>query len=425
MAERLECEVLVVGAGPAGLAAAFAAASRHARVILADENPLAGGQIWRATGTTTQSKTDSWLAKLAKHHVRIIGQATVFDFPQSDLAAMLIDGKLTEIQFQKCVLATGARELFLPFPGWTLPGVFGVGGLQALAKQRMPIRGKRIVVAGSGPLLLAVAHHLDEAGAHILGIYEQAPTRKLREFSLGLWRHPAKLGQAFGMLWTAQKLRLGWWVKRATGEGRLTAVEVTNGAMARTLPCDYLACAYGLVPNIELAKIACCELSEGFVDVDSFQRTTNERVFCAGEPVKIGGVDAAVVQGTIAGLAATGGEASAKSLFYDRDKCHCFAHSLTKAFELRPEVLQLPEDSTIVCRCEDVRYGALKDLNGFREAKLLTRAGMGPCQGRICGEACRALFGWEAPAVRPPAVPVPIGALVGVNSAGIGHDRSN
>jgi hypothetical protein len=168
-----------------------------------------------------------------------------------------------------------------------------------------------------------------------------------------------------------------------------------------------LASGYHLVPNVELASLVGCKIEHGFVAVDESQQTSIVDVYCAGEPTGITGVDAALVEGTIAGLAATGEiDRSAARFFGQRDKYRKFGMSLNAAFALRDELRSLPAADTIICRCEDVAYGRLKDFDNFREAKLQTRCGMGACQGRICGAATNYLFGWDAPSVRPPIFPV-------------------
>ncbi len=412
MAERMETDVLVVGAGPAGLAAAVAASSRGRRVAMVDENPNAGGQIWRSRAGETHGRVHRQLAQLFQARVQILSPATVFDFESDDTARIAFPGGHGTIRFQKVVLATGAREFFLPFPGWTLPGVFGVGGLQAMVKQGMPIRGQRVAVAGTGPLLLAVAKHLRKHGAKVVGLFEQALPGTMRELALSLWRHPEKLRQAIGFYPTVTKLKPGWWVRQAFGETKLEAIEATDGTQTRRLSCEALACAYGLVPNVELAELAGCQVVRGFVGVDAYQRTSNERIFAAGEPVAIGGVEAAVIQGQIAGLAAADAPELAERSFKARAKAQEFALALERAFPIREEVRRLAQASTVVCRCEDVRWGEIEAYGSFREAKLHARLGMGPCQGRVCGSACRFLKGWEAPTVRPPLVPVPASSLI-------------
>jgi NAD(P)H-nitrite reductase large subunit len=177
------------------------------------------------------------------------------------------------------------------------------------------------------------------------------------------------------------------------------------------LECDYLACGYHLVPNTELASMLGCKIESGFVAVDEFQRTSLENIYCAGEPTGIGGVEAALVEGKVAGLAASDDVEAARRLFRERDQCRGFAGKLNETFALRGELKTLADDQTIVCRCEDVDYGRLKNFQSFRDAKLQTRCGMGACQGRICGPATQFTFGWEPPGIRPPIFPVRIDEL--------------
>jgi hypothetical protein len=147
--------------------------------------------------------------------------------------------------------------------------------------------------------------------------------------------------------------------------------------------------------------------------VNAEQQTSVKGIYCAGEPTGVAGVDAAYVQGRIAGLAAAG--ASAASLYARRNAEVAFGRAMTRAFALRPEILKLAGPDAIVCRCEDVRLGELEKKmmprKDWTDAKLQTRCGMGPCQGRICGPALEALFGWRNTSVRPPIFPVPIAAL--------------
>jgi hypothetical protein len=165
------------------------------------------------------------------------------------------------------------------------------------------------------------------------------------------------------------------------------------------------------VPNTELAVLVGCALRDGFIEVDDVQQTSVTDVFAAGEPTGIAGLESALLTGTIAGLAAAGKLEEAKALLPRRQKLERFAARLKAAFALRPELLGLAHPDTIVCRCEDVTYAALTAYENWADAKRQTRCGMGSCQGRVCGPATEALFGWCNSSVRPPLFPVPLSAM--------------
>src|SRR5690242_15499249 len=191
-------DVLVVGAGPAGLAAAYRAAQSGLRVTVIDDNPAPGGQIWRGEQAKPASReAQAWFEKLRSVEIELLNGARVFQQPRvGTLLAETPEG-VSELSYRNLVLATGARERFLPFPGWTLPNVMGAGGLQALVKTGLPIEGKRVVVAGSGPLLLAVGAYLRGQGAEVLVIAEQAPALRMARFGLGLIGQRGKLREAW------------------------------------------------------------------------------------------------------------------------------------------------------------------------------------------------------------------------------------
>jgi NADPH-dependent 2,4-dienoyl-CoA reductase/sulfur reductase-like enzyme len=187
-------------------------------------------------------------------------------------------------------------------------------------------------------------------------------------------------------------------------------VLVTDGRREWAWACDVLACGFGLVPNLELARLLGCETTAGAVVVDASQRTSLEGVFAAGELGGIAGVDQALVTGAIAGLAAAGHRVPGR-LLERREDGRAFGARLAAAFCLRDELRSLPRPDTVVCRCEDVRLGPLAASASAREAKLATRLGMGPCQGRVCGAALSVLRRFPPDTVRPPLVPVPIAVL--------------
>ncbi|MEO8128284.1 MAG: pyridine nucleotide-disulfide oxidoreductase, partial [Bryobacteraceae bacterium] len=195
------------------------------------------------------------------------------------------------------------------------------------------------------------------------------------------------------------------WVEAAEGDDQVRRVRLRHGQTTWNQECDYLAIGYGLCPNAELASLLGCG------PVDEFQQTCPD-IYCAGEVTGIGGVDLSIAEGQIAGYAASGQMEAARKLFPLRRRAQKFASALNKAFALRPELRALPNANTVVCRCEDVTSGSLQSAGSWRAAKLHTRLGMGPCQGRVCGPAAQFLFGWQAESVRPPIFPARIASFL-------------
>ncbi|MBL8761987.1 MAG: FAD-dependent oxidoreductase [Phycisphaerae bacterium] len=483
-AER--ARVAVVGAGPAGIAAAVAARSCGARVVLLDDNPDMGGQIWRRV---QDGPAGEWRERVKQSGAEIRGGVTVFDAEKvGGRVRLRCDGAAgaSVIDAERVVLATGARELFLPFPGWTLPGVFGVGGLQALVKNGLDVRGKRIVVGGTGPLLLAVAAYLSDRGARIELIAEQADKSRMLGFAGAMIRQPGKLLQGAKLRASIidVEYRFGAWIAEARGDDRVRQVVMSDGGV---IEVDAVACGYGLVGNTQLAQVvgvgighqasAIGERQEGTrhlalgtgeeqtqegighqasgiwgrqegtghlargtredgrksketrsadpkagawrgrVVVDDVMRTSVEGVLCAGEPLGIGGVETSLVEGTMAGYTAAGREELARGLIPRRRRERAFAAAMERTFALREEVLRLARPETIVCRCEDVTMARIAACDHWRGAKLLTRCGMGPCQGRVCGAAVEAMMGWRVRDARPPIYPVSMNALAATGGA--------
>ena len=406
-------DVVIVGAGPAGLAAACHAAESGARVALLDDNPVPGGQIWRASQALVPKLAARWMARAAAARVETIAGARVFAAPADGVLALETSAGARELECGALILAAGARERFLPFPGWTLPNVMGAGGLQALVKSGMRIGRKRVVVAGSGPLLPAVATYLLSHGADVRLIAEQAERSAVLRFGLELARWPGKLAQAVKFRAGLSGIRYltGCWPVAAAGSGKLEAVMLRRNGKIWTEPCDYLACGFGLIPNTELAELLGCRMSTGGVAVDDFHQTSVANVYAAGEITGIGGLELSLAEGAIAGLSAVGRHDSARRVFVARAAHRRFAATLERAFALRSELKRLPAEETLVCRCEDVSWGRLRQCSGWREAKLQTRCGMGACQGRVCGGALEFLLGWKPESVRPPVFPVMVGSL--------------
>jgi D-hydroxyproline dehydrogenase subunit alpha len=426
-------DVLVIGAGPAGIAAACCAAETGARVGLLDNNPRAGGQIWRGhqqhPSVGSDTGADKWFSKFAGAKIDFLPSTEVIDqLENGRLIVQSVDAQsideIRELTYKNLVLCTGARELFLPFPGWTLPNVLGAGGLQALVKSGLAISGKKVVIAGSGPLLLAVAAHLRQHGADVRLIAEQAPWGRIARFGLSLAFEKSKLAQAFAIKrqLSGVPYKTNCWPVRASGTEKLASVTLRDASRTWQEPCDYLACGFHLVPNTELAALLGCELRAGFVRVDASQRTSVSNIFAAGELTSIGGVDLSILEGRIAGYSAAGQSANAAKLAPQKARFDRFAALMRETFALREELRSLADPETIVCRCEDVTFARIRRHSSWRASKLHTRCGMGPCQGRICGPATEFLLGWKLDSIRPPIFAASLQGLAVAAAAHSEHD---
>ena len=418
-ASELRADVAVVGAGPAGIVAASIIAEAGRRVVLIDESDTVGGQIWRhRPGVAPPYPARGWIARLRRSGATIVPGATVVDLrddtsrsrfeivAERGVAPLVVDA-------ESLVLATGAHERFLPFPGWTLPGVVGVGGAQALLKGGLRMNGKRVVIAGSGPLLLPVASSLVSAGAKLLLVAEQAAHSNVMQFARGLWRRPRALLQAarYRAGFRGTPYAAGIWVKSARGDGRVEEVTLTDGSRDFSLPCDLLCASYGLVPNTRLARLVGCATTSGVVSVDGQQCTSHRRIYTAGETTGIGGVEQAIVEARIAALAIVGRRVP-RRLARRRENLAALTMRMERAFALRDELRHLATPETILCRCEDVRIGALRSEWSTRQAKLHARVGMGACQGRVCGTALEFLYGWPPDTVRLPVEPALVSTMI-------------
>lgn len=401
-ASSAHCDLLIVGAGPAGMAAALAAAPSGMRIVVVDDNPAPGGQIWRdGPGVELPPLARQHREGLARHaHIEVLSGTRVVGLGDrahaNDAPALILENAAhgwTQ-HSTRLILCTGARELLLPFPGWTLPGVTGAGGLQALIKGGVDVRGQRIVVAGTGPLLLAAAATARKAGAQVLRVAEHTAWRDLAAFAAQLARWPGKALQAIPLLHPG--LRAHSHVLEALGSTQVEAVRLQRGSGTERLDCERLACGFGLVPNTHLGQMLGCALgARQGLQVDALMQTSVPGVHAAGECTGFGGSERALVQGAVAGHAAAGNARAAQALHAPLAHWNAFADALHRHFPVRAGALAaLPRADTLVCRCEDVAHGALQPRSSWIDAKLHTRCGMGACQGRICGAAAQVLYGW-------------------------------
>lgn len=471
--------IVVVGAGPAGLAAARAARARGATVTLLDSSDQLGGQYWRHLPPSRPSARERILhhgwdtfrslrARLeADPGCRILRSAHVFALETSatgpgtlHIVAGASDGADRDrlsIMPDAIVLATGAHDRTLPFPGWDLPGVFTGGAAQALAKGERLAVGRRVVVAGAGPFLLPVAASLAATGARVLGVYEASRFPRLvggwlpRPWQLvPAWRKAVELGgYARGQLMHRIPYRTGYAVIAAHGTDAVESVTVARvtpdwtpiAGTERRIRVDAVCVSHGFTPRLELAIAAGCALTtDRFVEVDDNQATSVEGVYAAGEITCIGGVDLALAEGALAGHAAAGGRAgdpALRSSIRDRRTFRGFAARIEAAHGIGRGWPAVVTPETIVCRCEEVSFGQLcrtADSTGsrsIRAMKLSTRAGLGICQGRVCGRSVEELLAHRAgrPAGdavlsdrRPIAVPVRLGELAAAAVAQSGQE---
>ncbi|MEV2194017.1 NAD(P)/FAD-dependent oxidoreductase [Streptomyces phaeochromogenes] len=455
----------VIGAGPAGLTAALAAAARGVRVTLVDSAPQAGGQFYRQTApglgarrpqalhhqwSTWERLRDGLAAHIAAgrvthltdHHVWFVERqsGTTDGASASFTVHALLGPELEEpvtVHADAVLLATGGYEKVLPFPGWTLPGVVTAGGVQAMLKGGLVLPGRTAVVAGTGPLLLPVAVGLASAGAKVAALVESADPRNLARQARVLAAHPAKLAE--GARYAAELARhrvrtqVRSTVVAAHGTGRLEAVTVAaldgdgrvRPGTGRRIPCDTLAVGHGMLPHTDLAEALGCRLDGVAVAVDDEQRTDVPGVWAAGEATGIGGSALASAEGRIAGLsiaARLDSRTPERSSYASAAKARA---GLREFFAAVDTVCASPArwteqvtDDTVVCRCEEVPASAIREAvdelgaGDVRTVKLLTRAGMGWCQGRMCGPAVAGLARCpETPFRRPFARPVPLGVL--------------
>ncbi|MFI6248865.1 FAD-dependent oxidoreductase [Streptomyces sp. NPDC051016] len=458
MTERPRPHLAVVGAGPAGLAATLAAARHGVRVTLIDAAPEAGGQFYRQPAAGLKAlrpqaphhHRPGWLRlrdgldrELEAGHVVHLRDRHVWFVerrPEGFTVHALLgpeQERPQEVRADAVLLATGGYEKVLPFPGWTLPGVVTAGGAQAMLKGGLVLPGRTAVVAGTGLLLLPVATGLAAAGARVAALVESAGPRAFVRRSPALATRPAKLAE--GARYAGQLLRhrvrtlVHHTVVEAHGDRRLEAVTVAaldaegrvRPGTRRRLDCDTLAVGHGMLPHTDLAQGLGCRVDGVAVHVDDEQRTDVPGVWAAGEATGVGGADLALAEGHIAGRSAAARLSGSQPDPRDWARAAGTRAGLRRFFAAVDEACAPPAhwaeqvtDDTVVCRCEEVPAGAVRravtelGAGDVRTVKLLTRAGMGWCQGRMCGPAVAGLTGCpETAGSRPFARPVPLGVL--------------
>ncbi|MGW8379462.1 FAD/NAD(P)-binding oxidoreductase [Streptomyces sp. ODS28] len=463
-------QVCVVGAGPGGLAAAEGALAAGARVTLLDTAPRAGGQYHRGSAGDHRAAARSSSA-YGRRLRRVLDHPRCTWLPETSVWALehphpggpegppLVhvlsgpaDGTARErrvLRPDALVLAPGAHDRVLPFPGWDLPGVFTAGAAQALAKGERLAVGDDVLVAGTGPFLLPVAATLLETGARVTAVLEaNTPGTLVRGWAGRPYELPALAAKSRELARYAAVLarhrvpfRTARAVIEARGDGRVEEAvtarlrpdwSVVPGS-ERVVAADALCVGHGFTPQLELPVAAGCALRgepwDAYVVVDGDQHTSIPGVYAAGEITGIAGAPAARAEGALAGWAAGGGAPDAprlRALRRSRDQGRAFARRLASAHPVGAEWYAWLRGETVICRCEETTYEALRRSTSApggtdpRVTKLETRAGLGPCQARVCGPTTallRAVGGRSAgaptatPHNRPLTQPIRLGEL--------------
>ncbi len=462
-------DVVVVGAGPAGLTCA-ATLGRSLEVALVDAGSATGGQYWRHPPEAARDRigTDDLHHGLRRYHalnralregaeagrVHLLRGHHVWTVvPEGDHfvvhAAVRRAGRerAVVVRGRRVVIATGAYDRQLPFPGWDLPGVLTVGGVQALLKGNGVLAGRRLALGGTGPFLLPVAAAALDRGGEVVALCEAAAPSAWAPHLRSVLANPGKVRE--GMSYARVLARHG--VRPATrtaivaaaGDGRVEEVTVARldrrgGVVpdsARTLPADVVGVGWGFVPQLDLPLTLGCRTVPGVdgnevVAVDALGRTSVPGVYASGESCGVAGASVAQLEGELAAravLADSGSEATGQAdarLIARRDRQRAFARAMHRAHPVPPEWAGWLRDDTLVCRCEEVSAATVRAAaaeagpTDHRQIKQLTRAGMGWCQARMCGPAVNAML--DGPSYcqseRLVAVPITFGALA--DSAG-------
>jgi thioredoxin reductase/bacterioferritin-associated ferredoxin len=460
-----ELELVILGAGPGGLAAAVEASRAGVGVTLLDENPKPGGQIFRQFHEGFQVTSPAALGhdyargqKLldefgsVRDRVTLLDEASVWGIFDGNVLAFCQGENSYTVRYGKLVIAAGAYDRPVPFPGWTMPGVFTAGGAQTMVKTQRVLPGEKFLLAGTGPLQLALANQIADAGGRVEAIVEAGHVQdwfKLAASALGQWQ---LLSDALRYLRGVRKARMPLWrdhiIVEARGRGQVEEAVVARvdrdwrpmRGTEKTLKVDTVCVGYGFVPSVELTRLARCEHGYdprlgGWIPVrDHTMETSVPGVYAVGDCAGVAGSLVAVEEGRIAGISAAcslGRLSSAeagKRMEPSRRRLAGLMRLRRVLDEIsapRPGLFELAREDTIVCRCEEITFGQIKEALAegaadMGELKRTTRMGMGLCQGRMCGPAIQEMIAREKNLPpegqghlnpRPPVRPVPLKAL--------------
>lgn len=453
MDESVETDVLVVGAGPAGLNAAREAAQSGLDVILVDENVVPGGQISRQRlPTGDPGSAASPLEAELGPSLHYLGASTCVGIRPGWEALLSRNGGVTVVRARAVVLAVGALERSRPVPGWTLPGVMTAGAAQTMLKGSGVVPFRRAVVAGSGPLLLAAASQLLRAGVRVEAVVEASRPRlgHLREVT-GLLQGGAVLTEGMRYLATlglrGVPVLPGWGVRRVAGAASVERVEVgpldrnwlpkAADGTTREIECDLVLLSFGFTSSTDLAAMIGCRLERDAVQGawkpwrSADFETSEPGVWTVGDCAGVEGAQVSALEGTVAGSAVaerlTGRPVSGSRLGRVRrrlGRLRAFERAINAVWKYQPGSVGWATGDTVICRCEGTTLSELESAvgdgaTGLHALKLRTRAGMGRCQGRTCTSLLSDLVtsrnlaaeSLAPPSVRFPVKPVSAGAI--------------
>lgn len=444
-----QTDLAIVGAGPAGMAAAVEARRHGLSVTLLDEQPSPGGQIWRAIERTDDRRRRLLGADYARgadlarelrdSRARYRPGATVWNIEEGWHLDYSCGGGAHGVTAGALIVATGANERPVPVPGWTLPGVTSAGAMQILLKAHGGIK-PGLVLAGNGPLLWLIAQQMVAAGSPPAALVETVPRgRYLRALTRlpGALRGHSDLRKGLAMMRTVQRAGVRIYLHasdlRIEGKEHAEALSFRQGGRSRRLETGAIALHEGVVPNQQITRLLRCDHrwnaeQHCFEPVlDGTGRTSKRSLWIAGDGAGIAGADAAVLRGRIAAAAvarASGKKVSTGDLERQLTRITAARPFLDKLYQPTTKTRR-PDDGTIICRCEEVTAGAVRKAlsdgaPGPNQLKSFLRAGMGPCQGRMCGLAVSELTA-EAMGrppqeedyyrIRPPLKPLPLAEL--------------
>lgn len=449
--------VVIIGAGPAGLACAGDLVEGGRQVILVDDNNQAGGQYFRQLPPgyvarprsrllRDKARYDKLAAALNNPKITMLNRTTAWGAPDTSTIAYAGPHGSGRIEASAVVIANGAQDKPFPFPGWTLPGVLSAGGCLNLAKAHGLVPGGKVVIAGNGPLVLVAAATMITAGADVVGVIEaQSNSRLLKPIATGVHLAPGILATAIDyhrrILASGNRVRTGWMLYEAAGNGGVERVAIApvghdgtpQGRKKIWIDADTVVSGYGLIPSSEFARIMGCQMEYredlgGLVPVRSAQMSTSvQGVYAVGDGAGIGGVEVALLEGRIAACHILGSSPGSRSS-NQYDRLDRFRRKLNLAY-LTANPLRSTDGDTIVCRCEELRLKELladpsANSGDLDRLKTSSRLGMGRCQGRNClpGAATTLKFTTPPyathPRSRPPARPVPLYQLAADAHAG-------